>query len=67
MDDKKFQIIYSLRIMRNLVEQGIFPIRTMPNPVNIKYNCWVFEDTEEFRNKFSVFQKKAVDKVGQKS
>lgn len=45
----KFQIIYSLRIMKKLVEQGLFPIKTMPNPINTKYNCWVFEDTEEFR------------------
>ena len=52
----KFQIIYSLRVMKQLVEWGFFPVKTMPNPVDTKYNCWIFEDTDEFRQRLSTLQ-----------
>lgn len=55
MDEKKFQIIYSLRVMKGLVSKGLFPVQTMPNPINSKFNCWVFEDTENFRRELSAF------------
>ena len=42
------KIIYSFKIMEQLVEKGYFPVRTMPNPKFPKYNCWVFAATEEF-------------------
>lgn len=55
--EQEYQIIYSLRIMTALVEQGEFPIKTLPNPKNTNFNCWVFKNTEEFRQKLSAFQK----------
>ena len=53
--EKEFQIIYSLRVMKGLVNKGIFPVQTMPNPINSKFNCWVFEDTDKFRKELSAF------------
>ena len=33
---------------------GFLPIATLPNPKDIKYNCWVFEWTEEFDDALGV-------------
>ena len=44
----KTEIIYSLRVMEILVKMGHIPVATLPNPKNSRYNCWVFELTEEF-------------------
>ena len=43
----KKQIIYSLKVMRQLLERGFTPEQTIPNPVKPQFNCWVFEVTEE--------------------
>lgn len=43
------KIIYSLKVMRQLVEAGFFPVATLPNPKKPEYNCWVFEVSEEFQ------------------
>ena len=42
------EIIYSLRVMEQLVRMGHIPVATIPNPKNTKYNCWVFEVNETF-------------------
>ena len=44
----KTEIIYSIRVMKQLVSKGHIPIAMMPNPQNSKYNCWVFEVNEAF-------------------
>jgi len=44
----KLKIIYSLKIMRQLVEKGHVPEHVMPNPVNGKFNCWVFAVNDKF-------------------
>ena len=44
----KTEIVYSLKVMERLVKMGYLPIATLPNPKNTKYNCWVFEQSEEF-------------------
>ena len=43
------KIIYSLKVMRQLVERGFIPVATLPNPKNSRFNCWVFEVSEEFQ------------------
>ncbi len=43
------KIIYSMRIMLKLVEKGYQPLTTMPNPQHPEFNCWVFEQTEDFK------------------
>ena len=45
----KKQIIYSLKVMRQLLERGFVPEQTIPNPINPQFNCWVFEVTEELQ------------------
>ena len=42
------KIIYSLRIMLDLVEAGFIPFTTMPNPKYPQYDCWIFKRSEEF-------------------
>ncbi len=43
------KIIYSIKVMKALVQKGFIPIATIPNPKNSKFNCWVFEETEQFQ------------------
>lgn len=49
MPDQKNKIIYSMRIMIQLVEAGFMPKGTIPNPKDVRYNCWVFELTPELQ------------------
>jgi hypothetical protein len=42
------KIIYSIKVMKALVQKGFIPVATIPNPKDSKFNCWVFEETEEF-------------------
>lgn len=42
------KIVYSLRVMLQLVERGFMPTATMPNPKYKEYDCWVFERSEAF-------------------
>ena len=55
----KKEIVYSLKVMEQLVKLGHIPIATIPNPKNTKFNCWVFEQTEEFQKDLSVVLKEA--------
>lgn len=43
------KIIYSIKVMKALVERGFIPIATIPNPKNSKFNCWIFEVTDDFQ------------------
>lgn len=45
----KCKIIYSLKIMRQLVERGYVPEHIMPNPQYPQYNCWVFAVDKNFQ------------------
>lgn len=46
----KNKIIYSKRVMVQLVEAGFIPITTMPNPGHEPMICWIFEITPEFKD-----------------
>lgn len=43
----KKRIIYSRKVMLQLIEKGIFPIQTIKNPYKPQYWCWIFDDTQE--------------------
>lgn len=45
----KLKIIYSLKIMRQLVEKGHVPEHVMPNPTDNRFNCWVFAVNDKFQ------------------
>ena len=45
----KKQIIYSLKVMRQLLERGFVPEQTIPNPIKPQFNCWIFEVTEDLQ------------------
>jgi hypothetical protein len=34
--------------MEKLVKLGYYPVKTLPNPKDTRFNCWVFESTEKF-------------------
>jgi hypothetical protein len=44
----KQKVIYSLKVVRQLLEMGFRPVETLDNPINSKYKCWVFARTPEF-------------------
>lgn len=44
----KQKVIYSLKVVRQLLEMGFRPVETLDNPINEKYKCWVFARTPEF-------------------
>ena len=58
----KQEIIYSYRVMEQLIRMGYLPVATIPNPKNTKYNCWIFEWSEEFQRDFET----ALKEVSQK-
>ena len=46
--NKLTKIIYSKRIMEQLLEMGFRPIEIIPNPIKPEFYCWVFALTDEF-------------------
>lgn len=44
----KNKIIYSKRVMEQLLELGFRPIETIPNPTKPEFMCWAFEWTDAF-------------------
>lgn len=46
--NNKQQIIYSKKVLDQLLELGFRPIETFPNPIKPQLLCWAFEKTEEF-------------------
>ena len=42
------KVVYSLRVVRQLLEMGFRPIEVLDNPVDQKYKCWVFARTPQF-------------------
>lgn len=46
--EQKNQIIYSAKVMTQLVELGFTPIFTMKNPKYPQFDCWVFKRTSKF-------------------
>lgn len=52
MSNTKFKIIYSLRIHLALQERGFICKTEMKNPGNQRFNCWVYDETEELLKAF---------------
>lgn len=44
----KQKIIYSKRVMEQLLELGFRPIDMMSNPTKPEFMCWAFEWTDKF-------------------
>ena len=43
------KIIYSKRIMEELIARGHIPLKSMPNPYKPEFQCWIFEVSEKFQ------------------
>ena len=41
-------IVYKRDYAASMIAMGHKLIDTMPNPVNEKYTCWIFEDDDSF-------------------
>lgn len=52
MSSVKYKIIYSLQIHIALQSQGFKFITEMKNPANQRFNCWVYEETDELLEAF---------------
>ena len=52
MSNAKYKIIYSLKIHIALQNLGFVYKVEMKNPKNPKFNCWVYEETEELLQAF---------------
>ena len=47
-ETSKRKIIFAKWVMLGLMQLGFNPIETLPNPMNNKFLCWSFEDTDAF-------------------
>ena len=56
-----YQIVYSRRVMYELIRRGFIPVERIQNPEFENFNSWLFEDTEDFRK---VFEELTDKKVG---
>lgn len=52
MSNLNIKIIYSLRIHIKLQRMGFKYITEMKNPQNPRFNCWVYEETDELLKAF---------------
>ena len=52
MSKLNIKIIYSLRIHIKLQRMGFKYITEMKNPQNPRFNCWVYEETDELLKAF---------------
>jgi hypothetical protein len=57
MSNVKVKIIYSLKIHIALQSMGVNYITEMKNPNNGRFNCWVYEETEELLEAFDALVK----------
>lgn len=44
----EIKIVYKRDYAASMIAMGHRLIDTMPNPVNEKYTCWIFEDDDSF-------------------
>lgn len=49
---KNNKVIFTRRIYIELLEYGIKPIETLPNPGHPEFDCWVYERNDEFINAY---------------
>ena len=50
--ENKYQIVYSRKITKQLMKQGFVFEKQVQNPDFPKFNCWLFENTEDFQKVF---------------
>lgn len=46
---KKIYTVYSRWIYIELIKKGFIPVQMRQNPRKPEFDCWDFEDTNEFR------------------
>lgn len=64
MSNVKYKIIYSLQIHIELQSMGFTYVTEMKNPKNPKFNCWVYEETEELLKAFDTLLTRREDANG---
>ena len=52
--NEQTKIIFSKKVLLQLMEMGFRPIETMQNPTDPHYLCWVFARTDEFNKALDV-------------
>ena len=46
--ETKRKIIFAKWVLLELMKLGFNPVETLPNPMDSRFLCWSFNDTEEF-------------------
>jgi hypothetical protein len=47
MKHGKYYTVKRMRFLQYLLERGFTPDSTVPDPTNVKYKWWIFENSEE--------------------
>ena len=55
-NQKKTKIIYSMQMMKFLLQHGLQFIEIIQHPFKKNFKAWVFEDTEELRRLMDKFK-----------
>ena len=50
--ENKYQIVYSRKITKQLMKQGFVFEKRVQNPDFPEFDCWLFENTEDFQKVF---------------
>ena len=58
MSNVKVKVIYSLKIHIALQQLGFVHMTEMKNPTNPRFNCWVYEETDELLQAFDALVRK---------
>ena len=56
-NQKKTKIIYSMQMMRFLLQHGLQFIEIIQHPFLTGFKAWVFEDTQELRDLMKKYSK----------
>ena len=57
MEKQKIKVIYSLKMMNHLTQNGLQFIEIIQHPFKENFKAWVFEDTEELKRLMGEFKK----------
>lgn len=57
MSNQNVKIVYSLKMHIRLQQMGFEYLVEMKNPNNVRFNCWVYEETPKFLEAFDMLIK----------
>lgn len=61
---QKSKVIYSMKIMKDLLDKGIFPESIKQNPTNPEYLCWTYTVDDKLTQALDEIFKKGANQNG---